>query len=76
MAEKIIKEKVSAGAKTEKIEEIEPGSFKIRVQAPPEKGKANARVSEMLAKYFNIPRSKVFLMSGATYKEKTFSVEI
>lgn len=76
MAEKIIKVKVSAGAKTEKIEELEPGVFKIRVQEPPEKGKANARVASLLAEHFKIPRSKVFLMSGASYREKIFSIDL
>ena len=36
--------KVSAGAKTEKVEEVEPGVFKIRVISPPEKGKAKDAV--------------------------------
>lgn len=76
MAEKIIKVKISAGAKTEKVEEVEPDVFKIRVSAPPEKGKANNRVAELLAEYFKIPRSKVCLISGATYREKVFSVEM
>lgn len=76
MAEKIIKVKVSAGAKTEKVEEVEPDVFKIRVSAPPEKGKANNRVAELLAEYFKIPRSKVWLISGATYREKVFSIEM
>lgn len=74
MVEKIIKVRVSAGAKTEKIEEVEPNVFKIRVSAPPEKGKANERVAQMLAEYFKIPKTKVFLVSGATYKEKIFSI--
>lgn len=74
MSEKIIKVKVSAGAKTEKVEEVEPNVFKIRVSSPPEKGKANDRVSELLAEYFGVSRSKVFLVSGATYREKVFSV--
>ncbi len=72
--EKIIKVKVSAGAKTEKVEEIEPGVFKIRVSAAPEKGKANHRVAELLAEYFKVSKSKVFLLSGAAYREKVFSV--
>ena len=76
MSEKIIKVKVSAGAKTEKVEEVEPGVFKIRVSSPPEKGKANDRVTELLAEYYKIPKSNVFLVSGATYREKTFLIEL
>jgi hypothetical protein len=62
MSEKIIKIRVSAGAKTEKVEKTGLDTFKIRVSSPPEKGKANERVSELLAEYFKIPKSKVFLV--------------
>lgn len=72
----MIKVKVSAGAKTDKIEEVAPDFFKIRVQEPPEKGRANNRVVELIAEYFNIPESRVYLISGATFREKIFSVEI
>lgn len=76
MKERIIKVKVSAGAKTEKIEEIAPDVFKIRVAAPPEKGKANARVAELLAKHFEVPMSRVLLVSGETYREKVFCIQM
>ena len=76
MAEKIIKVRVSAGAKTEKIEEISEGVFKIRVGEPPEKGKANVRVLELVALHFNVPISRVCLVSGNTFREKIISVTI
>lgn len=75
MSQKIIKVKVSAGAKTEKIEEVRQGLFKIRVSEPPEKGKANGRVLELLADYFHVSKSKVFLISGAAYKEKVIMID-
>lgn len=67
--------KVSAGAKTEHIEEIAPGSFKVRVRIPPEKGKANARVAELLAQHFGVPITSVILMRGNTSREKIFFIE-
>lgn len=73
---KTIKVRVSAGAKTEKVEEVESGVFKIRVQTAPEKGKANERVAELIAEYYKIPKSKVFLASGATYREKVFLIDV
>ena len=76
MADKIIKVKVSAGAKTEKVEETGPGVFKIRVSAPPERGKANDRVAELLAEYFKVSKSRVFLVSGATNREKVFCIDL
>jgi len=76
LADKIIKVKVIAGAKTEKIEEVLPGCFKIRVSEPPEKGKANTRVLELVAEYFKVSKSKVFLVSGNTYREKTIMIDM
>ena len=73
---KTIKVRVSAGAKTEKIEEVEPGVFKIRVSEPPEKGKANVRVLELVARYFKVPKSRVFLVSGNTYREKIIMIDL
>ena len=75
MIEKIIEVKVSAGAKTEKIEEIGPSTFKIRVNAPPERGRANIRVIELLSYHLDIPVSKIFLKSGATSREKIFLIK-
>lgn len=76
MTGKTIKVKVSAGAKTEKIEEVESGVFKVRVTQPPEKGKANQRVLELVAEYFKIPRLKVTLLSGHTFREKIIAVDL
>jgi len=76
MARKVIKVRVSAGAKTEKIEEMADGVLKVRVQEPPERGKANARVLELIAKHFGVPRLNVTLQSGATYREKIISVDL
>jgi len=76
MVNKTIKVKVSAGAKTEKVEELADGTFKIRVTEPPEKGKANSRVLELVAEYFGIPKSNVILLSGHTYREKVIVVEV
>lgn len=72
--EKIIKVKVVAGAKTEKVEEVRKDEFKIRVAVPPEKGKANMRVTELLAKHYGVSPSQVFLKSGASHNEKVFLV--
>ena len=72
----IIKIRVSAGAKTEKVEQMSDGSFKVRVNAPPEKGKANERVIELLAEHFKLSKSKVAILSGQTYREKTVLVDL
>lgn len=75
MKEMIIKVRVSAGAKTEKIEEIEPGLFRMRVNKKAEKGKANNRVLELLAKHFRVAKSRISILSGASYKEKKILID-
>ncbi len=70
-----IKVKVKPNANKNELKEISPGFFEARVSVPPEKGKANQRVMELLAKHFKIPKSKINLISGNTCKEKLFEIE-
>ncbi len=73
---KIIKVKVGAGAKSEKVEEVGDGAFRIRVTEPPDKGKANKRVLELVAKHFDVSTLSVRLVSGNTYREKVIEVDV
>ena len=75
MPTKLIKIRVSAGAKTEKVEEMADGVLKVRVHAVAEKGKANTRVLEVVAEYFHVPVYKVSLVSGGSYREKVLAIE-
>ncbi len=72
----IIKIRVSAGAKTEKVEEMADGSFKVRVNAPPEKGKANERMVELLATHFDTSKARISIISGHTFREKMVLVDL
>lgn len=73
--DKIITVKVSAGARTEKLTETSPDSFKARVQTPPEKGRANERVAELLAEHFSVPISHVTLLRGSIHRDKRFLIK-
>lgn len=68
--------KVKAGAKAEKIEKISEDKFSVWVREKPQDGKANYAVRELLANYFNIPKSRIILMSGETAKNKIFEIFI
>lgn len=70
----IITVRVVAGARTEKVEEIAPFVFKIRVKEPPEKGKVNKRIVKLLAEYYSIPVTHIHLTHGATHREKLFMI--
>lgn len=61
-------DRVSAVEK-EKIE------FVIWVREPAVGGKANAAIGDALAKYFDVPKSAVTLVFGASSKQKVFEIE-
>ena len=66
--------RVKAGAKEEKIEKLSESSFAVRVKEKPQDGKANYAVREVLADYFNLPRSRVILIRGEKSRDKIFSI--
>jgi uncharacterized protein (TIGR00251 family) len=49
---------------------VEAGRLKVRITAPPEKGKANEAVVELLAKTLKVPKSSVEIVSGHTGRIK------
>jgi uncharacterized protein (TIGR00251 family) len=46
------------------------GTVKIKVMAPPEKGKANDEVCAVLAAFLSLPRHKVEVIQGHTSRHK------
>ena len=50
--------------------------LKVSVNTSPEKGKANDRLIEILAEYFNISRGGIKIISGHTSRNKTVEVNI
>lgn len=61
--------------KTEIVEEMADGTLKIRVAAPPEKGKANAELQKFLAKYFQTSKDNIVIISGKTDPLKLVRIE-
>ena len=70
MPDQVIKVKVSAGSRMEKVEALADGSFKVWVRQVAEKGKANVRVLELLAEHFHLAKSAVELVKGTTSRDK------
>lgn len=77
----IIYIKVKPGARIEGVWEAqgrvmntERDFYVVAVKSKPEKGKANERVCELLAKHFNINKSQVFIKSGKTSREKIVEI--
>lgn len=70
MKEKIINLVVTANASKDEITKISEDKFKIKVTALPIKGKANRRVEEILAKYFDVSKNQVQIIKGEKNKNK------
>jgi uncharacterized protein len=71
--------KVQPGASKNAVEEVisDPQGqhyIRLRVTAPPEKGKANIAVAEMLAEAWDIPISTISLVARETSRFKVFHI--
>lgn len=51
------------------------GMLKIAVSAPPEDGRANDAITEVLKELFAVRRSQVELISGKTNRNKVFLIQ-
>ena len=73
-----IKVRVTPKSSRDRVEGIEAtaqgAALKVRVRAAPDKGAANAAVTETIAEWLGIPKSRVTLVSGATARIKTIAV--
>lgn len=50
-------------------------NLKVKVTCPPAEGRANARLIKLLAKAFQVPVSRITLLSGAGAREKRLRIE-
>ncbi len=66
--------RVRARAKNPGVQETGPGTFRVRVWASPEKGRANREVVERLAEFLGIPRRRLKIVHGETSREKQIMV--
>jgi uncharacterized protein len=67
--------KVVPGASQTKIAGLLGDALKIRVQAQPEKGKANAAVLEILAKFLGVPAHQLTICTGHSSQTKVVEIK-
>jgi hypothetical protein len=67
--------KVITRAKKEEVQKISESIYKIKVSAPPEKGRANQRVIELLSVALGVKKSGIRIISGETAKRKIIEVD-
>lgn len=67
--------KVVPGASRDAIAGWLGDALKVRVSAPPEKGRANAALLRLLAAALGVPESSLAITAGATSARKTVEIE-
>jgi uncharacterized protein len=67
--------RVSPGARRDELVGWHGEGWKVRVSAPPEDGRANDAVLDLLARELSLPRRSLSIVSGRTAREKVVLVE-
>jgi uncharacterized protein len=62
------------GARKNSVMGEQAGALKVAVTAPPEDGRANQAITELLRERLGLKRSQVELASGATNRNKQFLI--
>lgn len=55
---------IPRSAKSEIVGELADGTLKVKIAAPPEKGKANEALIAFLAAHYQVPRGAIEILSG------------
>lgn len=63
------------GARREGFAGLHDGRLRVRTQAAPEGGKANAAIAALVASAFGMPKKAVSVVSGATSRRKELALE-
>ena len=66
--------RVQPRASRNSVEIFEDGVLRLRITALPENGQANAAVTDLLARYLDIPRGRVRIVRGAASRNKVLEV--
>jgi uncharacterized protein (TIGR00251 family) len=75
MSKCVLEFKVIPGASKTEFADLESEMIRVRVAAPPEKGKANKELIRFIAKSLGIPKANVVLLSGETSRKKRMLVK-
>jgi len=66
--------KVKPKSKKVSVKKISENIYEVKLKSPPEKGKANEELIEILSEYFNTPKSNIKLLKGQTSREKLIEI--
>lgn len=67
--------KVHPGAKNEQVKQVGENNLKVNLNQIAEKGKANKELIKVLAKFFQVKKNQIQILSGLKQKNKIISVD-
>jgi uncharacterized protein (TIGR00251 family) len=70
----ILPVRAQPGARRAGVQGEQAGALKVAVTAPPEDGRANQALVEVLRKALSVKRSQVELIAGQTSRDKRFLI--
>jgi uncharacterized protein len=70
----VVNVRAQPGARRNMIVGEQAGALKVAVTAPPDKGRANDAIVEVLAEALGLKRTQIELLSGATSRQKRMLV--
>jgi uncharacterized protein (TIGR00251 family) len=70
----LIKVKAKPKAKEEYVKRLGEDFYEVAVKEAPEKGRANARIVELLSMYFGVRKDRIRFVAGETSKSKLFQI--
>jgi uncharacterized protein len=70
----VLRVRAQPGARKAGVQGEQAGALKLAVSAPPEDGRANAALTELLHDLLGVKRSQVELLRGAMSRDKQFLI--
>ena len=66
--------RVYPNARRNEVVGLDGGVFRVRVAAPPVRGRANKELIEFLSQLLGVGRSRLSIVGGATSRDKTLAI--
>ena len=70
----LIKVKAKPRSKEEYVKKLGEDFYEVAVKEAPERGRANARIVDLLSIYFGVRKDRIKLVAGETSKSKLFQI--
>ena len=71
----IVNVKVVPNSKKYGVERMGENDFRVKVDAKAEGGRANRRLVEIVAEFFNVPKSSVRIVKGFKSRSKVIEIK-